>query len=77
MDRQLGFAGLLVSRLACAWLMFHESLRDIKTGLRAVEPKRSHAGFRGRVSRRELLDLSPDSCGHPNVDGAVLASVLR
>ena len=40
--------------LAFAQLTFRESLRDIETCLRAVGPKLSHAGFRGRVSRSRL-----------------------
>ena len=35
--------------LAFAQLTFRESLRDIETCLRALEPKLYHAGFRGNV----------------------------
>lgn len=42
--------------LAFAQLTFRESLRDIETCLRALEPKLYHAGFRGRVSRSTLAD---------------------
>ena len=44
--------------LAFAQLTFRESLRDIETCLRALEPKLYHAGFRGRVSRSTLADAS-------------------
>ena len=44
--------------LAFAQLTFRESLRDIETCLRAVEPKLYHAGFRGRVSRSTLADAN-------------------
>jgi hypothetical protein len=35
--------------LAFARLTYRESLRDIETCLRALEPKLYHAGFRGKV----------------------------
>jgi hypothetical protein len=44
--------------LAFAQLTFRESLRDIETCLRALEPKLYHAGFRSRVSRSTLADAS-------------------
>jgi hypothetical protein len=44
--------------LAFAQLTFRESLRDIETCLRALEPKLYRAGFRGRVSRSTLADAS-------------------
>lgn len=44
--------------LAFAQLTFRESLRDIETCLRALQPKLYHAGFRGRVSRSTLADAS-------------------
>ncbi len=44
--------------LAFAQLTFRESLRDIQTCLRAVEPKLYHAGLRGRVSRSTLADAN-------------------
>ena len=44
--------------LAFAQLTYRESLRDIETCLRAVEPKLYHAGFRGRVSRSTLADAN-------------------
>jgi Domain of unknown function (DUF4372)/Transposase DDE domain len=44
--------------LAFAQLTFRESLRDIETCLRAVEPKLYHAGFRGKVSRSSLADAN-------------------
>ena len=44
--------------LAFAQLTFRESLRDIETCLRALQPKLYHAGFRGRVSRSTLADAN-------------------
>jgi len=44
--------------LAFAQLTFRESLRDIETCLRAVEPKLYHAGFRGRIARSTLADAN-------------------
>lgn len=44
--------------LAFAQLTFRESLRDIETCLRAVQPKLYHAGFRGTVSRSTLADAN-------------------
>ena len=41
-----------------AQLTFRESLRDIETCLRSVQPKLYHAGFRGRVSRSTLGDAN-------------------
>src|SRR5947209_20222763 len=46
--------------LAFAQLTFRESLRDIETCLRAVEPKLYHAGFRGKVSRSTFVLLQPE-----------------
>src|SRR5208282_3692888 len=44
--------------LAFAQLTFRESLRDIETCLRAVEPKLYHAGFRGKIARSTLADAN-------------------
>jgi hypothetical protein len=44
--------------LGFAQLTFRESLRDIETCLRALEPKLYHAGFRGRISRSTLADAN-------------------
>ena len=44
--------------LAFAQLTGRESLRDIETCLRAMEPKLYHAGFRSRVSRSTLADAN-------------------
>ena len=41
-----------------AQLTFRESLRDIETCLRSVQPKLYHAGFRGRISRSTLGDAN-------------------
>jgi len=46
------------SCMAFAQLTFRESLRDIETCLRSVEPKLYHAGFRGRISRSTLSDAN-------------------
>jgi hypothetical protein len=44
--------------LVFAQLTFRESLRDIETCLRSLEPKLYHAGFRGRLSRSTLADAN-------------------
>jgi hypothetical protein len=44
--------------LAFAQLTFRESLRDIATCLRAVQPKLYHAGFRGAVAKSTLADAN-------------------
>jgi hypothetical protein len=44
--------------MAFAQLTGRESLRDIETCLRAVQPKLYHAGFRGRISRSSLADAN-------------------
>jgi hypothetical protein len=44
--------------LAFAQLTYRESLRDIETCLRALEPKLYHAGFRGKVTRSTLADAN-------------------
>jgi hypothetical protein len=44
--------------MAFAQLTYRESLRDIETCLRALEPKLYHIGFRGRVSRSTLADAN-------------------
>ena len=44
--------------MAFAQLTFRESLRDIETCLRAMYPKLSHAGLRGKVSRSTLADAN-------------------
>ena len=44
--------------MAFAQLTFRESLRDIETCLRAMQPKLYHAGIRGRVSRSTLADAN-------------------
>jgi len=41
-----------------AQLTFRESLRDVETCLRALEPKLYHAGFRGKISRSTLADAN-------------------
>jgi len=44
--------------MAFAQLTYRESLRDIQTCLRAMEPKLYHVGIRGRVSRSTLADAN-------------------
>jgi len=44
--------------MAFAQLTYRESLRDIETCLRALEPKLYHAGFRCRISRSTLGDAN-------------------
>jgi hypothetical protein len=44
--------------LAFAQLTYRESLRDIETCLRAVQPKLYHMGIRARVSRSTLADAN-------------------
>src|ERR1700709_620969 len=44
--------------MAYAQLTFRESLRDIETCLRSLQPKLYHAGFRGRVARSTLADAN-------------------
>ena len=44
--------------MAFAQLTFRESLRDIETCLRALQPKLYHVGFRGPVSRSTLADAN-------------------
>ena len=44
--------------MAFAQLTFRESLRDIETCLRALQPKLYHAGIRGSVARSTLADAN-------------------
>jgi len=44
--------------LAFAQLTYRESLRDIETCLRAMQPKLYHMGFRGRIARSTLADAN-------------------
>jgi hypothetical protein len=44
--------------MAFAQLTFRESLRDVETCLRSMQPKLYHAGFRGRISRSTLGDAN-------------------
>jgi hypothetical protein len=44
--------------MAFAQFTFRESLRDIETCLRSLEPKLYHAGFRSRISRSTLADAN-------------------
>jgi hypothetical protein len=59
--------------MAFAQLTFRESLRDIETCLRSVQPKLYHAGFRGRISRSTLGDANRRRDWHIYYD---LAQVL-
>jgi hypothetical protein len=44
--------------MAFAQLTYRESLRDIETCLRAMQPKLYHAGFRGRIARSTLANAN-------------------
>ena len=44
--------------MAFAQLTFRESLRDIETCLRSLQPKLYRAGFRSRMSRSTLADAN-------------------
>ncbi len=44
--------------MAFAQLTYRESLRDIETCLRAMQPKLYHAGIRGKASRTTLADAN-------------------
>ena len=44
--------------MAFAQLTYRESLRDIETCLRALQPKLYHAGIRGKISRSTLADAN-------------------
>ena len=44
--------------LAFAQLTYRESLRDIETCLRVMQPKLYHMGFRGRIARSALADAN-------------------
>jgi hypothetical protein len=44
--------------MAFAQLTYRESLRDIETCLRALQPKLYHAGLRGRIARSTLADAN-------------------
>ena len=44
--------------MAFAQLTYRESLRDIETCLRSVQPKLYHMGFRGRMARSTMADAN-------------------
>jgi hypothetical protein len=44
--------------MAFAQLTYRESLRDIETCLRVMQPKLYHMGFRGRIARSTLADAN-------------------
>ncbi len=44
--------------MAFAQLTSRDSLRDIETCLRALQPKLYHVGFRGKIARRTLADAN-------------------
>ena len=44
--------------MAFAQLTYRESLRDIETCLRSVQPKLYHMGFRGRIARSTIADAN-------------------
>jgi hypothetical protein len=56
--------------LAFAQLTYRESLRDIETCLRAMQPKLYHMGIRGRVARSTLADANETHDWHIVADFA-------
>jgi IS4 transposase len=58
--------------LAFAQLTYRESLRDIETCLRAMQPKLYHMGIRGRVARSTLADANETRDWHIYADFAQL-----
>ena len=44
--------------MAFAQLTYRESLRDIETCLRSVQPKLYHMGFRSRIARSTIADAN-------------------
>ena len=56
--------------LAFAQLTYRESLRDIETCLRAMQPKLYHMGIRGRVARSTLADANETRDWRPYADFA-------
>jgi hypothetical protein len=64
--------------MAFAQLTYRESLRDIETCLRAMQPKLYHAGIRSRVSRSTLADANEKRDWHIYADFAhVLIQIAR
>ena len=64
--------------MAFAQLTFRESLRDIETCLRAVQPKLYHAGIRAKVSRNTLAKANENRDWHIYADFAgVLIQIAR
>jgi hypothetical protein len=56
--------------LAFAQLTGRESLRDIETCLRAMQPKLYHCGFRGSIARSTLADANEERDWHIYADFA-------
>jgi hypothetical protein len=64
--------------MAFAQLTYRESLRDIETCLRVMQPKLYHMGFRGRIARSTLADANENRDWHIYADFAqVLISTAR
>lgn len=64
--------------MAFAQLTYRESLRDIETCLRAMDPKLYHAGIRGKVSRSTLADANESRSWRIYADFAqVLIGIAR
>ena len=62
--------------LAFAQLTYRESLRDIETCLRAMQPKLYHMGIRGRVARSTLADANETRDWHIVADFAQVLIAL-
>ena len=56
--------------MAFAQLTYRESLRDIETCLRSVQPKLYHMGFRGRIARSTIADANRKRDWHIYADFA-------
>lgn len=54
--------------MAFAQLTYRESLRDIETCLRALQPKLYHAGIRGLISRSTLAEANENRAWHIYAD---------
>ena len=56
-DKAVHFSSRL-SGSGFAQLTYDESLREIETGLRAMQPRVHQAGFRARIARSTLADAN-------------------
>ena len=59
--------------MAFAQLTYRESLRDIETFLRSVQPKLYHLGFRGRIARSTIAE--PPRLVHFRIVAVILARI--